>query len=105
MEKILYPSIALTITELCISLCESQHAIAIVTNADPASLPIKIELEFSSDVPNNMETSIEGTIASVNPVAPSTSAVTVSNDFILFEIYPFCFQALFSYPIFIFSTC
>jgi hypothetical protein len=67
-----------------VSLLNSQHAIAIVINAAPASLPIKIAPGSVREVPSNMETIKEGTIASANPVAPSISAVIVRNDFILF---------------------
>ena len=68
-------------------LLESQHAIAIVINAAPASLAIKIPLTSVSEVPSNIVTTKEGIIASANPVTPSISAVIVSIDFILFEIY------------------
>ena len=84
MERILYPSIALTMTEDWVSLLESQHAMAIVIKAAPASLLIKTALGSVSEVPSNMETSKEGTIANASPVAPSSSAVMVNNDFILF---------------------
>ena len=86
MENILYASMTLTMTEVWVSFLESQHAKAIVINAAPASLPIKIALGSVSEVPSNIETIIEGTIASAKPVAPSTNAVIVSNDFILFEV-------------------
>lgn len=86
MEKRLYASIALTMTEDRVSLLKSKHAIAIVINAAPASVPIKIATGSVSDVPSNMVTIEEGTMASANPVAPSISAVIVSNDFNLFEV-------------------
>ena len=86
MDKILYTSMTLTMTEDWVSLLESQHAIAIVSNAAPASLPIKIALGSVREVPSNMETSKEGTIANANPVTPSTSAVIVSKDFIFYLI-------------------
>ena len=86
MVKILYPSMALAMTEDWVSLLESQHAIAIVISAAPASLPIKIALVSVSEVPSNMETSKEGTIARANPVTPSISPVIVNNNFILFEV-------------------
>ncbi len=86
MEKILYASMALTITSDRVSFLKSQHAIAIVINAAPASLPIKIATGSEREVPSNMETIKEGTMASANPVAPSTSAVIVNNDFNLFEV-------------------
>ena len=86
MEKVLYTSIALTMTEDWEPFLDSQHAIAIVTNAAPASLPIKIAPGPVSEMPSNMERIIEGTMAIANPVAASTNAVIVSNNFILFDI-------------------
>jgi len=69
-----------------VSFLKSQHAIAIVINAAPASLPIKIAPGSVSEVPSKMETTKEGTMASANPVAPSISAVIDSNDFNSFEV-------------------
>ena len=86
MEKELYPSMTLTMTEACVSLFKSQHTIAIAINTAPASLPIKIAPGSVSEVPSNMATSKEGNITSANPVTPSSSAVIVSNNFILFEV-------------------
>jgi hypothetical protein len=86
MVKILYPSMTLAMTEDWVSLLESQHAIAIVINAAPASLPIKIAPGSVSEVPSNMETSKEGTTASAKPVTPSINPVIVNNDFLLFEV-------------------
>ena len=77
----------LTMTEDRVSFLESQQAIAIVIKAPPASLPIKIAPGSVSGVPSNMVTTEEGMIASANPVTPSSSAVTVKNDFIVFEVY------------------
>ena len=76
----------LTMTEAWVSLFKSQHTIAIAINTAPASLPIKIAPGSVSEVPSNMETSKEGNITSANPVTPSSSAVIVNNDFILFEV-------------------
>jgi hypothetical protein len=86
-EKILYPSMALTITEDRVFSLESQHATAIVINAAPAILPITIAPGSVIEMPSNMETTKDGIIAIANPVAPSSSAVIVNNDFILFEVY------------------
>ena len=86
MEKILYASMTLTMTKDRVSFLKSQHAIAVVINAAPASLPIKIAPGSVREVPSNRETIKEGTMASANPVAPSISAVLVSNDFKLFEV-------------------
>jgi len=60
---------------------------AIVINAAPASLVIKIALISVSEVPSNIETTQEGIIANANPVTPSMSAVIVNTDFIFFEVY------------------
>ena len=69
-----------------VSFLKSQQAIAIVINAAPASLPIKIAPGSVRGVPSNMDTIKEGTMASANPVAPSISAAIVSNDFNSFEV-------------------
>ena len=74
-------------------LLESQHAIAIVINAAPASLVIKIALISVSEVPSNIETTQEGIMASANPVTPSISAVIVNTDFIFLEV--FCASGVF----------
>jgi len=86
VENILYTSMTLTMTSDRISFLKSQHAIAIVINAAPASLPIKIAAGPVSEVPSNLEAIKDGTIANANPVAPSISAVIVSNDFNSFEV-------------------
>jgi len=86
VENILYTSMTLTMTSDRVSFLKSQHAIAIVINAAPASLPIKIAAGPVSEVPSNLETIKEGTMASANPVAPSINAVIVSNDFNSFEV-------------------
>ena len=86
MEKTLYASMALTMTEDWELFLDSQHAIAIVINTAPASLAIRIATGSVSEVPSNTETIKEGTMASAIPVTPSTKAMIVSNDFILFEV-------------------
>jgi len=86
VEKTLYASMTLTMLEDRVSLLETQQAKAIVINAAPASLAIKIAPGSGSEVPSNMGTTKEGTIARANPKEPSTNAVIVSNDFILFEV-------------------
>ena len=73
---------ALTITEDWVFFLESQHAIAILSNAVPASLPIKIAPGSVRELPGKKETTREGIKASAKPVAPWDSAVMVSKDFI-----------------------
>jgi hypothetical protein len=87
VEKILYPVMALTITGDMLSVLESQQAIAMVIKAPPVSLQIKMALTSVSAVPSNMDTTQEGMITSANPVLPSNIAVSVSNDFIVFEVH------------------
>jgi len=81
IEKILYPTMALTMIEDWLVL-DSQQATAIENKAAPASLPIRIEDGSVSEVPNKTDTSTEGAKANARPVTPSIKLVIVSKDFI-----------------------
>lgn len=69
-------------TEEASAFLESQHAMAKVIKANPASLAINNALGSESGVPSNFETTKAGEIANANPVSPSKIAVTLSNDLI-----------------------
>ena len=43
-------------------------------------------LESASEVPSNIEITKDGIITRPKPVAPSSSAVTVNNNFMLIEV-------------------
>ena len=85
MEMILYASMTLTMADDCLLFLASQHAIAIINNMAPRSLQIEVAVEFVSETSSNKETIREGLITNARPVTPSSSAVMVSNSFILFE--------------------
>lgn len=82
IDKILYPVITFTIESACFAPLETKHAIARTISPIPPILEIKIMDGSLVVTPNNVEITKAGIKDRANPVAPSISAVTLSNIFI-----------------------